>query len=692
MAPKNFTYKAFISYCHHDEKWAAWLHRALESYRIPRKLKGVVTDRGEVPARVRPVFRDRDELTSAADLADTVKQALEGAENLVVLCSPAAAASRWVNEEIRQFASLGREDRIFCMIVDGDPAGTGPDTACFPPALAEIGMHEPLAADVRPWADGKRLSRLKLIAGMLGLPLDQLRRRDLQKRQKTWAMAAVAMVLVLAILLTAIMSRIAAEQRRDSGESLVAYKLNELRTLLNVVEDPATLNRLDTWDEEILARLVREAGAGQDTLSAYAMELREQGIDAWSAGELLLAMEKFQGSWALLATAYTRDRADLSTYFEVGQAEYWIGLIYRELNALEAARDSMTSYAEITRQLIVQQPENAEWVLEMAYALSNLGFLQRNLDVNNPGRALQLQQSALEYNQIALVLDPTNDYYQSELGQSHAFLADAQLDVCDLEGAYQSRDKQIALEKKILAGSEGDISSARRLAVAYSGFAVVQEAMGLADGAFESYTQAVRLMEPVLRDNPAVRSSTRFILDREHRLAMKKLRQGDHESAKRTMDRLGQEWLGFLKDDGEEDETIRLYVYFLLDRVRLAQAMGEADVAEHLLQEAMDRVIGVLEKRPGDRGGGNSLMEAVFLDWEMRQTLPSAAVMAHLPDYEGNPGQTRACADASLAARQAVMLGDFDSARRYTDYLLGNGYTEMSFMRFCKAYALCAGT
>jgi hypothetical protein len=32
------SYKAFISYSHQDESWAKWLHKALESYKIPRGL------------------------------------------------------------------------------------------------------------------------------------------------------------------------------------------------------------------------------------------------------------------------------------------------------------------------------------------------------------------------------------------------------------------------------------------------------------------------------------------------------------------------------------------------------------------------------------------------------------------------------------------------------------------------------
>ena len=86
-------YRAYISYSHKDEVWAAWLHRALESYRVPRKLVGHTSAYGTVPARIRPVFRDRDDLSSSTDLGGTVSQALAESENLIVVCSPEAAAS-----------------------------------------------------------------------------------------------------------------------------------------------------------------------------------------------------------------------------------------------------------------------------------------------------------------------------------------------------------------------------------------------------------------------------------------------------------------------------------------------------------------------------------------------------------------------------------------------------------------------
>ena len=61
-------YYAFISYSHQDKLWADWLHKALETYRVPRRLVGQTTASGVIPRRLIPVFRAREELASATDL------------------------------------------------------------------------------------------------------------------------------------------------------------------------------------------------------------------------------------------------------------------------------------------------------------------------------------------------------------------------------------------------------------------------------------------------------------------------------------------------------------------------------------------------------------------------------------------------------------------------------------------------
>jgi MTH538 TIR-like domain (DUF1863) len=220
----EFKYVAFISYSHLDKKWGDWLHRALESYRVPRRLVGTAGRDGPVPRRLFPVFRDREELPTAADLGEQINDALANSACLIVVCSPNSAKSIWVNQEILTFKRMGRDNRILAIIVDGEPNAsdkTGLAAAeCFPPALrfqlmddGELGTlrTEPLAADARPDADGRNNAKLKLVAGLLGVNYDALKRRD-ERRQ---AIRRLALATVAAAVLGAAAQY--AWQRYDQG-------------------------------------------------------------------------------------------------------------------------------------------------------------------------------------------------------------------------------------------------------------------------------------------------------------------------------------------------------------------------------------------------------------------------------------------------------------------------------------------
>jgi hypothetical protein len=206
-------YRAFISYSQRDKKWGDWLHKALETYRVPRRLVGKESREGKVPRRVFPIFRDREELAVSSDLGSNIEQALRESRYLIVICSPNSAQSRWVGEEIKTFKRLGREDRILALIIDGEPnasdkSGFSPEEECFPEALryrcSEDGglsqtKTEPIAADARKGKDGETNAKLKLLAGLLGLNYDDLKqreqRRTLQRRLIIGIMALVVLAL-----------------------------------------------------------------------------------------------------------------------------------------------------------------------------------------------------------------------------------------------------------------------------------------------------------------------------------------------------------------------------------------------------------------------------------------------------------------------------------------------------------------
>lgn len=201
-------YRAFISYSHADEQWANRLQRKLESFKLPRHLREPGAD--DYP--LRPVFRDRNELSSASRLSDVIEQALDRSAALIVICSPSAAASKWVNEEVRYFRQHYPERPVLALLVAGRPEDDPRESseAAFPlsvmaenVASPEQGLMDPLAADARRQGDGFQMALLKLAAGLLGVGFDELWRRQQKATQRRWALLSTtlfALLLVFGVL------------------------------------------------------------------------------------------------------------------------------------------------------------------------------------------------------------------------------------------------------------------------------------------------------------------------------------------------------------------------------------------------------------------------------------------------------------------------------------------------------------
>jgi tetratricopeptide (TPR) repeat protein len=290
-APK---YRAFISYSHRDASWASWLHRSLERYHPPKPLIGSATPWGQVPKRLAPIFKDRDELPSATDLGVLINAALADSAAQIVVCSPQAAKSKWVNEEILAFKRLGREDRILCIIVGGEPNATDMQgreaEECFPPALRfrlgsdgnlSAARTEPIAADARPGKDGKGNAKLKLISGLLGVGYDTLRRREQQRRnQRLFAFscaAAAGMVLTSALAAYALVQRAAAQRQTLRAEAEARTSKEATRFLVDLfrIFDPSEARGSTVTAREMLdkgATRIETELAGEPAIQATLMD------------------------------------------------------------------------------------------------------------------------------------------------------------------------------------------------------------------------------------------------------------------------------------------------------------------------------------------------------------------------------------------------------------------------------------
>ncbi len=220
----GFKYWCFISYSQRDRDAARRIQSFLEGYALPSGLAGPVRPPAGLGPRIRPVFLDQTHLSASPQLSDTLKRALEQSANLVVLCSPAAAASAWVEDEVAHFRSLGRAGSVFPLILSGEPHASDPSLECLPPSLRTRDRStEPFLVDLRGPRSTFRAGCLKLVAGLHRLSLDDLVQRHVRRRRRMTALgAAAAMLLAGAVSLAGL--RVAADRS-------LAATLGQARTL-----------------------------------------------------------------------------------------------------------------------------------------------------------------------------------------------------------------------------------------------------------------------------------------------------------------------------------------------------------------------------------------------------------------------------------------------------------------------------
>ena len=444
-------YRAFISYSHRDAAWASWLHRSLERYRPPKSLIGTKTVQGEVPKRLAPIFKDRDELPSATDLGELINAALSGSAAQIIICSPNSARSKWVNEEILAFKRLGREDRILCVIVGGEPNASdlpGREAEeCFPPALRfRLGSDgnlssvrtEPIAADARPGKDGKNNAKLKLISGLLGVGYDALRRREQQRRNaRLFAFscaAAAGMVITSGLAAYALVQRAAAQRQTLRAEAEARTSKEATRFLVDLFKifDPSEARGNTVTAREMLDKgAVRIEGelAAEPAIQATLMDTVGtvyMGLGLYAQARPLIdgavvKRRRLQGIDPLDLSDSLSHQGDLMAL----QANYDVGeKAYREAIVIESAR-----------------PNDRQSQEKLANSLYGLGTL-----LAKQGR----------YADAELNLRETLERQKALYGETHPAvartlkdLARAMSDRGDLNGAIPLMQRAVAMQRAL---------------------------------------------------------------------------------------------------------------------------------------------------------------------------------------------------------------------------------------------------
>lgn len=258
-------YDAFLSYSHAPEpRLAAVLQTGIERFAVPWYRR-----------RALRIFRDNASLSANPHLWSSIEQAMSTSRWFILMASPGAASSTWVNRETAFWCAHQSPDRMLVVLTDGeigwDDVRNDFDwgvTTALPPSLKGVFSGEPRHIDLR-WARSHdqvsaRHGRFKDAVAEIAAPLHGRSKDEMfgdevrQQRRAQRLVRSIIAVLTVLVVLVASSTAIALRQRDDArrerdiaasryiAAQAVAHQGNSLsRSLL---ESVAALDASDTTE------------------------------------------------------------------------------------------------------------------------------------------------------------------------------------------------------------------------------------------------------------------------------------------------------------------------------------------------------------------------------------------------------------------------------------------------------------
>ena len=514
-------YRAFISYSHSDEAFAARLHKDLERYRIPAR---VLRAKNLISNRLGVIFRDREELASSASLTDTIREALQHSECLIVICSAEAAASRWVAAEIEAFREL-RPDAPILPIVP-DTVADAEIEGLFPPALSAD--DEPLAADARPSKDGLKRARLKLIAGLIDVRFDDLVEREaVRRRQRLLAASAFAAVVVGGTVLLLDQARTAeqeAEAQRAQAAALVDYLVRDLTERLSEYEQVGELDQGLSQALNYFGSLP-VASLDDDTLYKYRTALIGVGSVRIRQGKLEEALETFLRAMELGQESANRAVEDAGQWYELAQHTYYVGEAHWEMQNISAAADYIAQSLDYAKMAAALEPGNIAYRLEVVFGLNNMGAVYTRLK-RYQAAIESLEASLAENERLMLEFPEREEDLLNQEVESVSWLAEILPTLGDYEAGFQWHEKEISLRESLYERTN-NIHHLARLSDALGYQARSLIAVGRTAEARSVLERKIEISETLTREDPDnIFWRTRGLIGRAM-LAMEQHHDGD---------------------------------------------------------------------------------------------------------------------------------------------------------------------
>ena len=533
-------YDAFISYSHTKDK------------PIAAALQSVIQKLGKPWYRRRALrlFRDDTSLSATPHLWPTIEQALGQSRHFLVLASPEAAASKWVNKEVSYWLDHNSVDTLLIGLTDGELAWdeTAGDFSAradnpLPPALAKQFPSEPKWVDLRAYREGadKRDAKFTELAAdfaaaIRGIPKEDLLSQEVrqQRRALMLAWSAAGALLVLAGLtgwqwsVAVTNERLATEQKQlaeqQRDRAVEAEQAGTQQTVVAEAQRAEAQHALSAATETANS-LIGDLARRLETLTGIPTDLVKDMLDRAVALQQELAKsgppnDDLKRSQAI-AQAEIADtmlkRGDTAAAFAAADQSRQIMEVLWRANptSVDRQQDLSTAYGTLGKIL------KDEGKLDQALA-DDRNALALISGIPTADTDLKLMDDlAKSYDQVALVLEaqgnsdsafdaykkaqdiathlaaaqPDNVDRQFSLGIYHERIGNILLKRGSFAAALQEFQAKRDVDEKLSATDTSNSAWQRDLAVAHEKIAGVQEEQGQLDDALSNYRASVDIMQ-----------------------------------------------------------------------------------------------------------------------------------------------------------------------------------------------------
>ncbi len=471
-------YDAFISYSHaKDKALAAALQSAMQRLGKPWYRR-----------RALRLFRDDTSLTATPHLWPSIEGALGQSRFLILMASPEAAASPWVDKELATWLGHNEPDTLLIALADGELDWDGDagdfrwsEVTPLPPSLKGRFADEPRWIDLRPYRDGVRSRDARFAdlaadfaATLHGRPKEDLLSQEVRQQRRALRLAGSAVALLIVLLALAGWQWTVAESAKRAA--IAEQKIAE-----------AQRNRAEH-------NLSVATEAANDLIYDMAQKFRDSGVPVSIIEDILERARQLQKQ--LTADGQISDELQHSEAAALNETVRTLLTIGDTKGALAAAQQEQ----KLSEALLASDPANLAYQAAVSADDESLGRVLAA--TGDAAGALAKYRTAELIDNTLTAKDSSNTDWQHALAVNHIDIGDVFYDQGQLSQALPEYRAALAIGRKLVAKDAGVSEWQTLVAAMNDRVGLILSAEGDLGDALSAYSAGLAISEEMAATNP----------------------------------------------------------------------------------------------------------------------------------------------------------------------------------------------